>query len=122
MQKHYSDLPTLINCLTGKPLTEADLRNPRVMAGAFDQMAHEVWRFAPLDSSHAYQNYLPFDYVWHRLSLHLNDPTELIAHNALTVVMDLVFKHCNRSEITVSLRTYQASSNPELDEINGEKS
>lgn len=105
MQKHYSDPPILTNCLTGKPLTEADLRNPRLMAGAFDQMAHEVWRFAPLDPLHKYQKYLPFDYVWHRLSLHLNAPTRLIAHEAITVVMDRVFKHGTRSEVTVSLLT-----------------
>lgn len=89
-----------------------DFEEPASHGRAFDQMAHEVWRFAPLDSSHAYQNYLPFDYVWHRLSLHLNDPTELIAHNALTVVMDLVFKHCKTSEITVSLLTYQGQLKP----------
>ncbi|WP_319244054.1 hypothetical protein [uncultured Propionivibrio sp.] len=72
MKKHHSDLPTLINCLTGNPATADEMRNPRVMAGVFEQMAHEVWRFAPLDPNHQYQKYLPFDYVWHRLSVGLS--------------------------------------------------
>jgi hypothetical protein len=105
MKKHYSDLPTLINCLTGYRLTKEDLYNPRTMAGAFEQMAHEVWRFAPFDQAHRYQKFLPFDYVWHRLSLHFNDPEEEIAHTALGEMLDMPFKHDWTKEITLTLRT-----------------
>lgn len=105
MQKRYSAPATLTNCLTGNPLTAEDLTIPRIMAGAFDQMAHEVWRFAPLDRLHKYQKYLPFDYVWHRLSVHLNDPAEVIAHTALGEMIDLAFNLSKRGEITLSLRT-----------------
>ncbi len=109
MKNQRQDMPTLINCITGKPLTEEDLYNPRVMGGVFEQMAHEVWRFAPLDPLHQYQKFLPFDYVLHRLtvyldSLHLIDPGEIIAPVALDVMMDRVFKHGDRSEVTLSLR------------------
>lgn len=105
MKKLHSDLPTLINCVTGNPLTAQELYNPRLMVGAFEQMAHEVWRFAPLDPAHSYQKYLPYDYVWHRLSLHLNDPAEIIAHLALTEMIDRVFKDDKSAVIALTVDT-----------------
>ena len=78
-----SNPPNLINCITGETLTADDLKIPRVVAGVFQQLLNEVWRFAPVDPAHQYQKFLPFDYIWHRISDHLNDPAEIIAHVAL---------------------------------------
>lgn len=101
---HYN-APKLINFLTGNPLSAEDLKNPRVMVGAFEQMAHEVWRFAPLEQSHAYQKFLPFDYVWHRLSLQFNEDHGVVAHCAITDMLDRVFHHSDKAEVTLSLLT-----------------